>query len=433
VSSTFRISSKSALLLLFATFLPTLLSAQSGLGALRAGRASRAAPAAPNSPPVAVSPGAWSQLGQLVPNVANNYFAVAYSVAIDGDTIVVGAFPTLTKNNGSAYVFTKPANGWSNLRSVASLNVPSEGGASSVAIQGDTIVVGVGNDTYGPGAAYVFQKPATGWTDMNPTATLSSTNSLTGDYFGNSVGISGNAIVVGAPGDNSYIGNAYIYVEPANGWTDMTETATLKTSDGATDDFFGESVSISANTVVSGAGQYSQAAGKVYVYTEPAGGWTNMTQTARLTSSNGRAGNSFGGTVSISANTILVGETGADRGQAYVFVKPSTGWVNTTQTAILSPGDGSSEFGGHVLISGQTAVVGAPLRSPGVNFEEGGAYIFSEPKGGWKNMSSTTVLTASDARHFSWLGDALAIDGNTLVVGAPAFQFNGTAFVFGLP
>jgi hypothetical protein len=339
----------------------------------------------------------------------------------------------LTKNNGSAYVFTKPANGWSNLRSVASLNVPSEGGASSVAIQGDTIVVGVGNDTYGPGAAYVFQKPATGWTDMNPTATLSSTNSLTGDYFGDSVSLSGNTIVVGAPGDNSYTGDAYIYVEPVNGWTDMTETATLKASDGKTNDFFGESVSISGNTIVSGAGQYSQAAGKVYVYTEPAGGWTNMTQTARLTSSNGRTGNSFGGTVSISGNTILVGETGADRGQAYVFVKPSTGWVNMTQTAMLSAGDENDEFGGQVLISGQTAVVGAPLRSEAVNFEEGGAYVFSEPKGGWQNMSSTTVLTASDARHFSWLGDALAMSGNTLVVGAPAFQYNGTAFVFGLP
>jgi hypothetical protein len=432
VSSAFRILSKSVLVLLLTTFVPAILFAQSG-PLRRSIRAGRSSPAKNSVPPVSVSPGAWSQLGQLVPNVSNNYFVVAYSVAIDGDTIVVGAFPTLTKDNGAAYVFTKPANGWSNLHSVASLNVPSEGGGSSVAIQGDTIVVGVGNDTYGPGATYVFEKPAGGWTDMNPTATLSSTNSLTGDYFGNSVGISGNTIVVGAPGDNAYTGDAYIYVEPVNGWANMTETATLKASDGETDDFFGESVSISGNTIVSGAGQYSQNSGKAYVYTEPAGGWTSMTQTARLTSSNGRTGNSFGGTVSISGNTILVGETGAERGQAYVFVEPATGWVNMTQTAILSPGDGSDEFGGQVLISGQTAVVGAPLRSPGVNFEEGGAYIFSEPKGGWKNMSSTTVLTASDARHFSWLGDAIGMSGNTLVLGAPAFQFNGTAFVFGLP
>jgi hypothetical protein len=354
--------------------------------------------------------------------VSNNYFVVAYSVAIDGDTIVVGAFPTLTKDNGAAYVFTKPANGWSNLHSVASLNVPLSGGASSVAIQGDTIVVGVGNYTYGPGAAYVFERPAGGWKDMNPTATLSSTDSMTGDNFGGSVSFDGNTIVVGSTGADSATGAAYIYVEPAGGWSDMTETAKLTTSGAPSGSGFPETVSLSGNTIVCGA------LGGAYVFVKPSTGWTDMTQTAKLSISGG--GKTLFGSVSISGDTILAGSV---EGSAYIFVEPVTGWANMTQTATLTAGDGDPDFGGPVLLNGSTAVVGDSGRTVGPNFEEGGAYIFSEPKGGWKNMSSTTVLTASDARHFAWLGDAIGMSGTTLVLGAPAFQFNGTAFVFGLP
>lgn len=421
MSSAFRILSKSVPMLLLATFIPAILLAQSG-PLRRSIRASHSSPTRNSVPPVTVSPGAWSQLGQLVPNVANNYFTVAYSVAIDGDTIVVGAWPTLTKDNGAAHVFAKPANGWSNLRSVASLNVPLSGGPSSVAIQGDTIVVGVGDFFYGPGAAYVFEKPAGGWKDMNPTATLSSTESMTGDSFGGSVALDGNTIVVGSTGADSATGAAYVYVEPAGGWSDMTETAKLTLSGQPSDSGFPETVSLSGNTIACGA------VGGAYVFVEPSAGWSDMTQTAKLSTPGG--GKTFFETVSLSGNTILAGTV---VGSAYLFVEPVTGWTNMTQTATLTAGDGDPDFGSPVLINGSIAVVGDNGRTVGPNVEEGGAYIFSEPKGGWKNMSSTTVLTASDARHYSRLGAAIAMSGSTLVLGAPAFHFEGTAFVFGLP
>jgi FG-GAP repeat len=419
VSSAFRILSKSILILLLTTFVPAILFAQRGPlpGSIRAGHSS---PATNSVTPVSVSSGAWSQLGQLVPNVSN--FVVAYSVAIDGDTIVVGAFPTLTKDNAAAYVFTKPANGWSNLHSVASLIVPLVGGASSVAIQGDTIVVGVTNYSYGPGGAYIFEKPAGGWTDMNPTATLSSTDSMTGDSFGGSVALDGSTVVVGSTGADSATGAAYIYAEPAGGWSDMTETAKLTLSGTPPDSGFPETVSLSGNTIVCGA------VGGAYVYVEPSAGWADMTQTAKLSTPGGAK--TFFESVSISSNTILAGTV---VGSAYLFVEPVAGWTNMTQTATLTAGDGDPDFGNPVLLNGNTAVVGDGSRTVGPNTEEGGAYIFSEPKGGWKNMSSTTVLTASDARHYSRFGDAIAMSGNTLVLGAPAFKFSGTAFVFGLP
>lgn len=120
-------------------------------------------------------------------------------------------------------------------------------------------VVGApGNDDHGldAGAAFVFEKPAGGWTNMTQTAILSSSDIDTLDYFGKSVGISGNWIVVGTHfddenGENS--GSAYVFEKPAGSWINMTETRKLVPSDGADFDNFGESVSISGDLVVVGA------------------------------------------------------------------------------------------------------------------------------------------------------------------------------------
>jgi hypothetical protein len=111
-----------------------------------------------------------------------------------------------------------------------------------------------------------------------------------------------------------------------------------------------------------------------------------------------------------------------------------------TQTAELTSADGPVFFGSTVVIYGKTAVVGAPLRSRGQNSEMGGAYVFSEPAGGWKNMASSTVLSGSDARYFGGFGYSLSVSGSTLVVGAEGGfsgffgpPGSGMAFVFGLP
>ena len=134
------------------------------------------------------------------------------------------------------------------------------------------------------------------------------------DHFGDSVSISGNTVVVGAHeatvGGNSDQGAAYVFTEPGSGWADMTQTAKLTASDGAADDYFGTSVSISGNTVVVGASEPRSAQhgqGAAYVFTEPGSGWANMTQTAKLTASDGAAGDYFGFSVSISGNTVVVG------------------------------------------------------------------------------------------------------------------------------
>jgi hypothetical protein len=116
---------------------------------------------------------------------------------------------------------------------------------------------------------------------------------------------------------------------------------------------------------------------------EPTGGWQDATETAKLTLSSGGKGNNFGNSVSASANTILVGApnikygSNVAQGAAYIFNKPASGWVTTGQPAEkFSAGTKGSSFGGSVLLSGTTAVVGAPTGLSGGQKSVGAAYIF---------------------------------------------------------
>ncbi len=198
---------------------------------------------------------------------------------------------------------------------------------------------------------------------------LSASDGATGDQFGGSVAISANTIVVGAVQAGNGLGAAYVFTEPNAGWGDMTEVAELTASDGVAGDFFGESVSISGNTIVVGADNATIGAnssqGAAYIFTEPAAGWANMTQTAKLVAPNGQADADFGASVSISGNTIVVGADNPEQvnpqGAAYVYTKPATGWANMTQAAELTASDGAATdfFGASVSNSGNTVVVGA--------------------------------------------------------------------------
>jgi hypothetical protein len=380
------------------------------------------------------SPGNWSQLGKLISG--QGFFGENFgsSVGISGDTVVVGAYPTYS-NTRSAYVYLKTAHGWANTLPVAALSLRSQtnGFFTPLAIDGDTVVVGVPASNYGyPSYACVYVRPSGGWANMKPTAVLTPSDTMDG-YFGISVSISGNTIVVGDSGFHSGPGAGYVYVKPTGGWSDMTETAKLTASDGGLNDLLGQSASISGGTVALGAPQYSFGYGKAYVFVEPGSGWTSMTQTAELTTDGTyiNAGESIAG----NGTVILAGATSGGAGGAYIFQKPSSGWSNMPATAKLSPGDGAQDsyFGTAVGLSGNIAIVGAERRSIGVMQVEGGIYVFQEPNGGWIDQSSTTVLTGSDARYYSFFGSSVAMDGKVVVGGSPNFFSAGEAFVFGLP
>jgi hypothetical protein len=419
-------------LLPFLPLLFFLLSAAGSAQTVRRGPSARAhrvhQPDLSDSGSVDVSPGDWSQLGRLQRYKPEPFCCSDFggAVAISGDTVVAGdtEFPL----SPGAFVFAKPHSGWKNMLFTAKLNAPLGGPyflTSCVAIDGDTIVAGTGESV-----AYVYVKPEGSWSDMYPTAILSIGDLENG--FECSVAISGNTIIVGDTVNNQYSGAVNVFVKPATGWHDMTPTATLTASDGQPYDDFGMAVSISGKTVAVGATQYA-AAGKAYVFVEPPAGWTSMTQTAELRASDAAQGSEFGFSISTSGERVLVGSRGlSDLVAAYMFVKPEGGWRDMTETATLTPADrlSFSGYGVSVVVSGKTAAVGAPYRSRRSFGEAGGAYVFTEPSGGWRDMTSSTVLTGSDARYEADFGTALAMTGNLVVVGAPG---SPATFVFGHP
>ena len=370
------------------------------------------------------------------------------SVAISGDTVVVGA-PFVARQRGSAYVFVRPPSGWANMTQVAELTA-SDGKEGdifgvSVAISGDTLIVGAPDATINgnreQGAAYVFVKPAGGWQNTTETAKLVASDGNVYRDFGEAVSINGNTVVVGAPqgtGDFPGPGLAYIFVEPAGGWSNMTQTAELSASDGTDGGDFGASVSISGNTVVVGATQGSCSCdagpGAAYVFAEPSDGWTNMTQTAKLRASDGMVGDALGVSVSISGNTIAVGASNHDGGRAYVFVEPTGGWVNMKQTAELKDGMIGSCLGISISLYGNELLAGAPC----FQNDRGAAFLFIKPPTGWRN---TNTYQAAVGIHFSFMHDdfanSLAIQGKTAIIGAPYAPTSlnnqpgpGQAFIF---
>src|SRR3984957_2840318 len=389
---------------------------------------------------------AWSQLAELTPTTRVNQDWFGVSAAVSGNTAVVGAFDANIEKTGVAYVFAKPSSGWGNMTQTATLT-PSDGGegfGTSVAISGNTIIVGAANasneegrsgaQTQGPGAAYVFVKPASGWKDMTETAKLTASDGVGGDAFGYNVSISGNTAAIGALFAHSGAGAAYVFVRPSHGWSKMTETAELTASDSMTFDSMG-AVEISGNTVVTGAYGHNNFTGAAYVFVKPSSGWKNMTQSAEIKGKN--ANQIYGFSVATDGKIAVVGSVGANNGigAAYIYAKPKSGWKNTSKfTAELSASSSSKVSGlsQSISISGKTIVVGAPGTTVGSNSGQGAVLVYVEPATGWKTTSKFGAeLTSSDGEANDNLGVSAAASGSTIIGGATKSRPPGEAYVFG--
>ena len=366
-----------------------------------------------------------------------------WSMAMDGDTAVVGA-RTDDSTAGSAYVLTQQSGVWSQVAKLtASDGAAGEEFGESVSIDGETVVVGAPQHDGGKGVAYLFTKPGTGWADATETAKLTASDGSGGDEFGDSVAVDGDTVVVGAPLDDDNIsnsGSAYVFTKPSGGWGDATQTAKLTASDGLLYSRFGSSVDVDGDTVMVGAATHDLARGAVYVFSKPGSGWADATEMAQLTASDADAGDQLGWSMELDGDTLVVGATfddvnGEHSGSAYVFTEPVGGWTDATQTAKLTAFDGAAndQFGTSVAIDGDMVVVGAPL-DDGVGLSSGSVYTFSKPSGGWATVARTATIKASDEAFGDRFGKSVAVDGETLLVGAPLDNDNGvssgSAYVF---
>lgn len=238
------------------------------------------------------------------------------------------------------------------------------------------------------GAAYVWIEPGNGWasaTGVNQTATLTASDGVAQDSFGTTVGVSANTIVAGAAGALSSDGAAYLFQRPATGWLKLTSkfTAKFTASDGLTGDRLGSFVAVGESGTLVAAGTVRGCPGSpgpAYVFAKPTSGWSKTaTQSAELTASDG--GDCFGQGLAVVKDLVVVGAptTGgnAQPGADYTFAKPSKGWTDMSLPASMVGGIGSVHFGISNSIGGRTIAVGAPETTVNGTASAGAVYLFS--------------------------------------------------------
>jgi len=452
-----------------------------------------------SSPPPPAST-SWSQQAYLKAPNAEAEDLFGFSVAASGDTVVVGAWredsnqtvitngDTASADNsafwsGAAYVFVRNGNTWTQQAYLKASDATSYFGFS-VAVSGDTIVVGA----LASNAAYVFVRNGSTWTQQ---AKLTASNADVGDQFGYSVAVSGDTVVVGAnreasnqttitngdtaSADNSapVAGAAYVFVRNGTTWT---QQAYLKAANAEEGDQFGYSVAATGDTVVVGANREAsnqtaitngdnasadnsaESAGAVYVFARNGTTWT---QQAYLKAANAEASDMFGVSVAAAGDTVVVGAIGEDSNQttitnggtasadntangagaAYVFVRNGTTWTQQAYLKASNAGAGDA-FAASVTVSGDTVVVatiaeasnqttigsGDTASADNSASYAGAAYVFARNGTTWTQQA---YLKASNAEAGDTFGTSVAASGDTVVVGAGHEASNQTTVTNG--
>ena len=337
--------------------------------------------------------GFWVEQAKLVAADGGLKDHFGMRVAIDGDTIVVSSPSKRTpkaKYLGAVYVFTRTADHWDQqvkLEPSAPTLVESFG--SSVDISGDTIIVGAMGHDNAPndkipqahGAAYIYKRSNGNWSERQKLTS----DALTNSGFGTTVGIHDNLAVIGTISDTNAVGAAYVFAYDGMSWK---RDGKLQSGVRRSNEHFAlESLAIDRGTVVVGAsGAGSRLPGAAYVFTKGAAGWAlNHT----LKAANVEQENSFGRSVDISGDKIVVGMLqmkGPIGPQAYVFEgKLATGkFVWTQSQMLISPETFIGDTFAHCVgISGNHIVIGASSHdSDPTRKTRGAAYIFEAPKPG---------------------------------------------------
>ena len=370
------------------------------------------------------------EAARLEPGTATANAEFGQALATHGEYLVVGA-PDDDEDRGAAYVFLRSTLGWSSDPPIAKLTAsdgqPFDGFGWSVAIRDDSIAVGARNariTRYKAGAVYVFEKPPSGWRDANESAVLTVGDRALGSGLGAQVVFDGDSIIASAPAwgagpEGRFAEGAILVFErPAGGWRDASEDAVLTTAAGLAGTRLGSgSLAISGSTLVAGAlplGIFDQGA---FLFERPAEGWVDMVETAQLKATD----QIIATTVAVDGDTVVVADT--DSGfprpaniKVYVFEKPGAGWVDMTETAVLTPSATSRYargFGQGLAIEGDTIAVGWPTGSPEA------VYLYQKSGQRWVDATETKALQPSSTRRDEDFGASVKLRDGQLFVSAP--------------
>lgn len=498
------------------------------LGLARVGRLAHAQPTQSSS----LRASDWRAISQLLPPSQQAYLKASNtdigdlfssSVALDGNTIAIGA-PNESSattgingnqqdnsviSSGAVYIFVRTGTTWSQQAYIKASNPDfNDQFGHSVALSGDTLVVGARNESsaatgingnqtdnsaMNAGAVYVFVRSGTTWSQQ---AYLKASNAEAFDQFGWSVALDGNTLAVGAnlessnatgingnQADNNAVrsGAAYIFVRSGTTWS---QQAYIKASNTEANDNFAMALGLSGDRLVVGAvnedstatginGDQSNndaaSAGAAYVFARSGTTWS---QQAYLKASNTEAQDFFGDSVTIDGSTVAVGAWWEDSsatgingdqnnnnttlsGAAYVYSFDGVSW---SQQAYIKASNTETEnyFGRALVLHGDRLIVSAYAdnsAATGIDGDQqnadasgsGAAFVFERTGTTW---SQQHYLKASNTGAEDFFGYTMATDGTSLLVGAMyedsnatgidgnqadnSADFSGAAYVFSL-
>jgi hypothetical protein len=337
--------------------------------------------------------GPYAEKAEIAPTTMGTT-GLGTAVSISGNSAVAS-----TSSDGGAVIYGRAVDGyWMPETTLAN------DGFSTAAIDGDTVVVGLPNGNGLKGQVSVYTRSGTAWSKQQD---LSAPGGKALDRFGDSVGLSGNTLVVGAAGMNDNAGAAFLFIRAGSSWTLRTQ---LSPFDGASGDLFGYRAAIAGDSVVIGAP--SHGAGAAYLFTRSGTTWT-----AREEFNGDTAGDNFGSAVAISGTTIAIGAPFHDggSGRAYVYTGAGDTWsLQKTLSAPTLITDG--HFGFDVGLSGDRILIGEPGNAA--------AHVFTRAATTW------TLRAELGNSASSFFGYAVALSGTNAVIGAPEDQTRGRAYIF---
>ena len=352
------------------------------------------------------------------------------SVAASGDTVVVGAPDTVGSSifDGGVYIFQRDHGGPDSWGQVAKRSGLDDRPGQSVAISGDTVVLGDTVALNSKGAAFIYQRNHGGTDNWGLVATLTASDAQMHDAFGFASGISGDIAVVGAfredtGGDDS--GAAYIFYRDQGGTDNWGQLKRLKGTGIGAGDSFGYNVAVSGDTVMVRA----RYGGFVHVFERNSGGADNWGEVKRIPSVSGDSG------FALSADTAILGMHHVFApGAAAIHERDQGGKDNWGLVTTLTPSVANAidDFGYSVGLDGDIAIVGASW-SRAEPDRPGAAFVFHRDEGGADNWGEVNVLTSPDAIDNDWFGRSVAVNGGIAVVGAPFETWwgdPGNAYVF---
>lgn len=370
-----------------------------------------------------------------------------FSVAIEAETIVIGAESgdgMVLDDQGAVYVFKRVGADWTQSAKLTALDgAIGDKFGHSVAISDDSIAIGAPNED-GPGgtnrgAVYVFVRNGDNW---NHQAKLVSSQIEPFSEFGGAVAIDGDTLVVGAtfddgPGGSSQ-GSIYVFSRSGSSWTHQ---ARLQASDGDAFDFLGGSVALDGDSAIAGARRAEGLMGgfrhgAAYIFTRNGTSWS---QQAKLTAPDAMDEDELGYAVALDGDTALVsslhgGGAVPNTGSVYIFERSGTAWTLQQEIFPANPSGGNS-FGFSLDIDCNSLVVGDPNEFVG-GIQTGAAFVFARNSiGVWTERAT---LIASDAESADFLGCAAGISNETVVVGnylddGTTVVGQGSAYVFSFP